>query len=166
MFLFLLSCFVVLPGYAQKIAKREVDKFTKQEIIVTSKETLFSVNYMASGFSHRFEFQIKKVDNIYSMPARILLNDIVKYDEESGISFLLDNEDVVSLLTVYTGISGEKFGNGYWFDTCFLLSEDDVNKLKTHKVVAVRIHYMGGSYDREIKANKQELIMKSLLLFK
>ena len=99
------------------------------------------------------------------MPANILMHEIVKYTEDDGVTFLLDNDDTVMLKTNFTGIGGEAYGKGYWFNTSFTLANEDVEKLKNHKVVAIRINYLGGHYDREIKSNKQELIAKSLKLY-
>jgi hypothetical protein len=99
------------------------------------------------------------------MPANILMNEIVKYTENDGVTLLLDNDETIILTTNYTGIGGDAFAQGYWFNTVFSLTNEDVEKLKTNKVVAIRVRYLGGSYDRELKKNKQELIMKSLRLF-
>ena len=156
--------FVTSVSFAQKIKKKEVDKFTKNLTIETSKESLYSVNFMASGFIYKFDFCIRKVGDSYAMPANILLRDIEKYDEKSGVTFLLDNDDTVELITNYTGIGATKFGQGYFFETSFSLSNDDVNKLKEHKITNVRVNYMGGHYDRELKSKKQELVMKCLEL--
>lgn len=152
-------------AFSQKIAKKEVDKFTKLEIIETSLETMYSVNQFGTGWCNKFEFAIRKTNGIYSMPANILMNEIVKYTEKDGVTFLLDNDETVFLTTNFTGIGGESFANGYWFNTSFTLTEGDVEKLKHHKVTAIRISYLGGHYDREIKKNKQDLIANSLKLF-
>ena len=131
----------------------------------TSTETLYSVNFMASGYIYQFEFCIKRVENTYVMPANILLRDIEKYDEDSGVIFLLDNNETISLKTLFTGIGATRFANGYYFSTCFNLSNEVVDKLKNHRITDVRILYMGGHYDREIKKNKQDLVMRMLKLF-
>ena len=98
------------------------------------------------------------------MPANILLKEIEKYDENSGVIFLLDNDETVELKSNFTGIGSKKFDNGYFFETSFTLSNDDVIKLKEHKITNVRIIYMGGHYDRELKSKKQDLVMKCLQL--
>ena len=98
------------------------------------------------------------------MPANILLRDIEKYDENSGVTFLLDNDDTVVLKTNYTGVGAEKFGNGYFFNTTFDINDSDVQKLREHKITNVRISYLGGHYDRELKSKKQELVMKCIQL--
>ena len=152
--------------YAQKLRINEVDKFTKSVKQETTKETLYSVNFMASGYINRFEFAIRKVGDKWLMPANILLQHIEKYDEDSGITLLLDGGETISLTTMYTGIGAEKFGNGYQFDTCFQLTSDDVAKLKEKKVTDIRVRYMGGHYDRVVKDKKQTLIQRMLALFK
>lgn len=152
-------------SFGQKIKKKEIDKFTKNEIIETSTETLYAVNFMASGWIYRFEFQLRRVNGEYSMPANILMQEMVKYTEDDGVTFLLDNDETVFLKTSYTGIGVDSFAKGYNFSTSFLLSKDDVEKLKRHKITNVRVSYMGGHYDRELKKNKQELVKDMLNLF-
>ena len=150
---------------AQKIKKNEVDKFTKSEIIETSIESLYSVNLMGTGWCNKFEFSLRRVNGNYSMPASILMNDIVKYTEEDGVTFLLENEETVTLKTNFTGVGSESFGKGYWFRTSFNLSPENIEKLKNNKITAIRINYLGGKYDRDIKGNKQSLIINSFKLF-
>ena len=91
--------------------------------------------------------------------------EIHKYTEEDGITFLLDNDNTVTLKTNYTGIGAESIGKCYVFKTSYNMSNDDVAKLKNNKVIAVRITYLGGKFDREIKKEKQKIIMDSLELF-
>ena len=149
--------------FSQKIKKHEIDKFTKSEIMETSTETLYKTYLIA--MNHKFDFCIRKVGDTFSMPADILMDDIVKYSENDGVSFLLDNDEVVMLATNYSGIGAEKFGQGYWFHTSFDMKAEDVEKLKNHKVLSVRITYLGGYYDKDLKGGKQVLIQKMLELF-
>lgn len=151
---------IALTINAQKIEFKEVDKFTKDKIVETSMEKLYTKNPMAMGYSNFFSCAIRKVDDDYSMPATILMDDIVKYDENSGVTFLLSNDETVTLRTNYTGIGGEKFGQGYLFNTSFSLSKLDVNLLKHNNIVSVRISYMGGHFDYDIKSKKQGIVAK------
>lgn len=160
----LFACMIATTSFAQKIKKSEVDKFTKTKLVETSMESLYSVNFMASGFIYKFDFCIRKSGDSYVMPANILLKDIEKYDENSGVTFLLDNDDTVVLKTNFTGVGGSKFGNGYFFETSFSISDADVQKLREHKITNVRVSYLGGHYDRELKSKKQELVMKCIQL--
>lgn len=158
------ACMIATTSFAQKIKKSEIDKFSKTKIVETSMESLYSVNFMASGFIYKFDFCIRKSGDSYVMPANILLKDIEKYDENSGVTFLLDNDDTVVLKTNFTGVGGSKFGNGYFFETSFNISDADVQKLREHKITNVRVSYLGGHYDRELKSKKQELVMKCIQL--
>ena len=145
---------------AQKIITKEVDKFSKLKKIETSMEKLYTKNPMAMGFTNFFSCAIRKVNDSYSMPATILMDDIVKYVEDSGVTFLLSNDETVTLRTNYTGIGSEKFGMGYLFDTSFSLSQSDVDLLKHNNIVSVRISYMGGHFDHDIKSKKQGVVAK------
>lgn len=148
---------------AQKIIKNKVDKFTKQKVVETSKETLYSVNLLYTGLTDRFECALRKVDGEYILVANILTQDIHKYTEDSGITLLLDNDKAISLRTAYTGI-GAPFAKGYRFKTIFYLSESDVENLMNHKVVSIRISYLGGYYDKDLSPKKQSIIMKMVSL--
>lgn len=155
------------PIYAQRIKKNEIDKFTGAELIQTSNETLYTKQFiMAANVTNMFSFCIRRVNGEYCMPATIVMDDVVKYREEDGVQFLLDNGEIVALKTNYTGIGCESYGNmGYSFSTSFDLQESDVEKLKNNKVITVRVTYLGGHFDRDLKSNKQQLIAKSLKLF-
>ena len=159
------STFALSSIYAQKIKVNEVDKFTKSEIIETSSEYLFRVNY-GSGWTHRFDFVLRRVNGAFVMAADIMLPEMVKYTEDDGITILLDNGQTLFLETLYTGISSvNTTGTGYDFSTVFELSQEEVELLKNHKVTDIRIHYLGNSYDKEIKDKKQSLIINMLGLF-
>lgn len=149
---------------AQSIKTKKIDKFTKQEIIETSLEALYKRNVGLSPWCNIFECSIRKTNGEYTMPTNILMEDIVKYDENDGITLLLSNDDVIILKTVYTGIGSEKFAGGYWFRTVFRLSPSDVEKLKNNDVMSIRVTYLGGSFDRDLKTKKQNVIAKMLKL--
>lgn len=163
-FILLLILNITTTIGAQKVTLREIDKFTKCEIIETSVEKLYTKNPMAMGYSNFFSCGIRKVDGDYSMPATILMDDIVKYDENSGVTFLLSNDETVTLRTNYTGIGGEKFGQGYLFSTSFSLSQSDVDLLRHNDIISIRISYMGGHFDYDIKGKKQGVVAKMLKL--
>lgn len=164
-FLLVLMMFPLVLS-AQKLKINEVDKFTNKLIQQTNYETLFRVNLMASGYSHQFRFSLKRSEDNVVMFATILLPEIVKYDESSKVYFLLDNKETVILYSNYTGISGEKYANGYLFETSFSISQEDLQKFKNFKVTDIRIEYMDGYYDKEINDKKQNLIQQMLMLFK
>ena len=142
-----------------------MDKFTKSEIIETSSETLYSRNPMFMGITNSFDFIIRRCNGAYVLAADILMHEIVKYEENHGVTFLLDNGEVVALTTNYTGIGGNRNGSGYNFSTSFSMTDVDVQNLKQHKITDVRITYLGGSYDHKLKEKKQDLIQRMLDLF-
>lgn len=164
LFTALLLLLGVTASFAQKIKKREIDKFTKSEIIITSTETLFTQTKAREYL--KFEFNIKRTNEKYTLGANIYLGSIEKYDENSGVVLLLDNGEQLFLETLYTGLGSTMYGSGsFIFSTVFELSNEEVEILKAHKITDIRIKYFGGHYDRSLKSNKQVLIMKMLNLF-
>ena len=165
----LLLCFLCIfylgNSYAQKLSINKVDKFSKEVQQETTLETLFSTNLLGTGFVYRFEFSLRKTGDKWNMPANILLKDVEKYDDDSGIILLLSNDETIILKTLYTGIGIKEFGNGHLFETCFSLSDEDISKLSKNDIKAIRIMYLGGSYDKELKGKKQGLVRSMLNLF-
>ena len=76
--------------------------------------------------------------------------DIKKYTKNDGVTFLLENGETVFLKTNYTGIGSESFSNGYYFRTSFIISNDDIIRLKRYKITDVRISFLGEHFDKEI----------------
>ena len=118
-----------------------------------------------TGYTHKFDFAIRKVNDSYAIVANILMNDIVKYTGDDGVIFLLENNEKVSLKTTYTGVGSDAFANGYYFSTVFNVSAEDIALLKKYKITDVRVTYFGGHYDKTISENKRNLMQKMLRLF-
>lgn len=162
---------ILLPmiAWGQKIAKHEVDKFTKQTIIETSSEKIADFNKWKSLVPDPSEVlvSIRNVDGVWRMPASIRLDEVQKYTEEDGITLLLENDATIVLKTLYTGIGGESVGlssSKYAFNTAFELIDDDVNNLRTNKIIAVRVNFLGGHKDFECNKSKGEKVMKMIKL--
>ena len=131
-------------------------------IAETPREKLFDQSASAVGPQEAFEFSIRRVGEVYSMPAIIWLKDEVAYGDHSNIAFLLDNGELFELESLYEGYSGQAFLKGNYFDTCFALPEDIVQKLREHKVTAMRINYEGGFFDAEISPAKQDAVSRMI----
>lgn len=163
---FWLMLLVVFVGTvnAQKIIVNEIDKFTKEEVIQTSFKDLYTRYLLGMQVSDSFSCSLKKSGDTYVMFAKIMTRGIVKYDEDSGIIFLLANGESVRLKTSYTGIASTRIASGYLFETAFILTESDVEKLRSNNVVATRLIYMGEYFDRDLKSEKQKVIAKMFKL--
>lgn len=105
---------MLLPmlAWGQKIARQEVDKFTKQSVIETSSEKIADFNKWKSLIPDPSEVvvSIRNVDGAWIMPTSIRLDEIQKYTEEDGITLLLENDATIILKTLYTGIGAESVG--------------------------------------------------------
>jgi hypothetical protein len=158
----LITLFFLFPvsnSFAQKIVKHEYDRFTKDTITETSSVKL--INVFGKISPSVFNCQIRKIgDNIYSMPATIKLDKgSFKITEDDGVYFLLENDETIILRTAYTGI-----GTLRGFSTVYTLSLEDVEKLRQYRIVAIRITYIDGYYDHDIKPENQGKVMKMLQL--
>lgn len=161
-----LLCFWAIS--AQKLKVNTIDKFTQFVFKETTEES-FGTDFINN---FRFTFKLKYSEKQYSMPAVITFGKQVQYDENSGIALLLDDNSTIRLYSRYSGLStpipnfkGEVYF--YSFKTEFFLNEDQVSKLRDHKVTDIRIYYMDvdGVYDYKLKSKKQMLIQRMLKLF-
>lgn len=169
LFLFILICGFALNVSAQKIKEREIDKFTKLENVSTSVESLYTrPTFLGSG-TYKFEFYIRKQGEAsYTIFAKISTPECEKYSDNSGVSFLLSNGDVVKLQTSYTGVSALSYVSStskiYTFETAFILSKEDVNKLKEFDITDVRVTTIDSYHDQELKSKKRSLIKRMLIM--
>lgn len=150
---------------AQRIETNEIDKFTKVRKVETSIETILSRKVLYTPL-YRIDVRISKLNNNYFMSALIKLPYKVKYDETSGLMFLLSNGESVMLYTLYTGIGTQTliFRGDNNFETAFVLDEISREKLKNNDITDVRVCYLGGHQDYAIKKNKQSIIKNMLVL--
>ena len=151
---------ILLPNLnAQKLKKNEIDKFTKEIYMQTSSAKI--VNNFGFMRPHKFECYIERQGDLITMPALMQFDmENVSIDENSGVVFLLDNESTVTLKTAFVG-DPNRFNE---FSTSFILNEEDVKSLKEYKVKALRMVYVGGHYDSEVKEKNQDIISKMLEL--
>jgi hypothetical protein len=152
----ILSCNLAM---GQKITKHEVDRFTKATVIETSAIKMY--NKFGMMRPYMFKCFIRKYNDSYVMPTILMFDgmNVYKFTEDNGAYFLLDNGESIFLQTTYTGLTdkGE-------FSTVFNLSPENVALLRTNKVVAIRITYLGGSYEHDVDEKNQDKIIEMLKL--
>lgn len=144
---------------AQKIKKHEIDKFTKEEYIQTSSAKLINV----TGFMrpHKFECYVEKHGDVITLPSNMQFDkENVNIDAQSGVIFLLDNGETVQLYTEFIG-EPNRYNE---FSTSFMLSPEQIEKLINHKIVSLRMNYVGGHYDSDVKDKNQTLVSNMLKL--
>lgn len=153
--------------FAQKIEKNEVDKFTKLQLIETSMEKIGDYNKWKSLIPDCSEVKvaIRKSGEKWYMLAFLATNSCEKYTEDDGLVLLLDNDEVITLQTLYTGLpSSGPYGAKWVFSTVFELTDDVVEKLKAHKIVSVRLEYLGGHKDFDIPKKRMNKVIKMFKL--
>jgi hypothetical protein len=162
----ILMFFACLSVNAQKIKKKEFDKFTKLETVITSTETLYTRSIVGVP-TMKFKFNIKKAGDTYTMFATISNNVCDGYDKTSGIILLLSDGNVVKLNTNFTGVSSKlSVHSPLWdFETSFNISSEAVAMLKENDIDEVRVTTVDSYYDIELKTNKKGILRKMIRLF-
>lgn len=154
----------------QKIEKNEIDKFTKQHIIETKREKI--VHHKGMFLDKTIQCSIRKVNEDYRLTALIGLDEIERYEENSGLTLLFDNGEIVFLPTLYTGIGSEPLIGAiggeipgiYVFSTVFELSPSTIDLIRNNKITDIRISVVGKLIDCEVPKKNQDKLQKMLLL--
>jgi hypothetical protein len=163
----LLFCFH-LKLDAQKLIENEFDEFEKINIKKTSWCSL--MKRPGSARPYRAEFQLCKKDTLVYLKVKMMLNNKV-YSISKGdkISFLLENENVVSLYSnEYTvaGIGDGAVGYGgsanYGTETNYIITKENIKNLYSSIIKKIRIETSDGYID-EIDKRKVDLHLKKCL---
>lgn len=146
--------------FAQKVEKDIIDKFSKARVIETSSEKIADYNKWKSLFPDISDVKvcIRYVGGKWSMPATLCTDEVVKYTEDDGIMLLLENDEIVDLKTIYTGLSSGNIRKE--FTTVFRLTDEDRELLRKNKIVSVRLSYLGGYKDFDVTKKRQDKIIK------
>jgi hypothetical protein len=157
---------ISISASAQRISRDEFDRFTKNRVIETSYTTMYKKMTLIST-EHGINLALRKYGESYVLLADIKNINPIKFVEGNGIIFLLDNDSTIELKGNYKGIATKsEIGsavNAYSFTTSFDLNRDEVNTLRTHKIVGIRTSYAAGIFDGNIKKQNQSNLQ---LLFK
>ena len=168
--LFLLILIPIL-GYGQKIKENKIDKFTGQHVIETTQEGLVKRNKWKNQWQQLL-ISLRYVNGEWVIPSFIELKEIEKYDEDSQLILLLDNNETIILPSLYTGIGSEDCpiglgginSNVHGFTTVFPLTNDDIDKLRSHLITDVRISPLGHNYDFEVGTKERDLLQRMIKL--
>lgn len=165
--LFLLIC---SNAFAQKLVTNKTDEFTGKKVKETSIETLAKPLKM-SGFT--YTFAMKKVDeNLYlNLRLMSLSNSVFSIKDGSVLSLKMDNDSVINLSNPEYTISkrggagaGLTSGNSEGVSLYFLISNENIELLKVHKIVKVRVYTTNGYTDQDIKAAADKKVKDALKL--
>jgi len=156
----LLLAMVLIPcmSIGQKIKKSEIDKFTKQKRVETSKE------FLRDGLTNNAGVWIRSVDtacfiNLTGMNWAV---GVVGPDDQAV--FLLDNDETVTARsTEIQSYSISKYGN--YYDHQYRISKQDLEKLAAHELKSVRRYTSKGYTDLDIKDRKKEALKELSALF-
>lgn len=153
---------------AQKLIENKFDEFEKIHIKKTSWCALMKRS--GSARPYRAEFQLCKKDTLVFLKVKMMLdNEIYSINKGDKISFLLDNENVVSLYCnqyVITGYGDGAVGYGgsanYGTEANYILTKENIQNLLSGIIKKIRIETSLGYID-EIDKRKVDLHLKKCI---
>lgn len=147
-----------LRSFAQKLEENKKDEFSNKSIKRTSWETLYKTLTTESHFS------FSKVDTSAFIHVKLMIGNVFSIDKDQELMLKLDNGDIVKLLNTKFEVTCEGCGavgfigsGAQGLDVAYWIAKDQLDKLKAHKVVKVRIYTNEGYIEQDIKdknANK------------
>jgi len=148
-------------SFGQKLEENKTDDHIKR----TSWETLYS----AAPVNTHFRFS--KINDTETFDLKMMRGDVFSIEKDMEVIFTLDNGDLVKLKNLEYAITCKGCGavgfNGSGAEgiqTAYPVSKDDLEKLKAHKAVKVRIYAYDGYIDNDIKDQNAAKIMAALNL--
>jgi len=161
----ILFCVTSLQVFAQKLEENKKDDFSNKSIKRTSWETLYKTLSTESHFS------FSKVDSSAFINVKMMIGKVFSIDKGDELMLKLDNGDIVKLTCIayevtcngcgavgLIGSQAEGLNVAYW------LSKDQLDKLKTHKIVKVRINTTDGYVEQDIKEKNANKIITCINL--
>jgi hypothetical protein len=165
-----LIAFIILfctigKSFGQKLEENKTDEFTNKPVKRTSWETFVS---SSTANTH---FRFSHVGDIETFDFKIMMNKVFSIDKDQTIIFKLDNGEVVTIENVDYVITCEGCGavglagsEAEGIQTSYLLTSDQIAKLKAHKVLKVRITTTDGYFDEDVKDKNAAKIIAALNL--
>lgn len=151
-----LTCIFLLAAtcqlFAQKLAENKKDEFTNNLIKRTSWESL------SSTFSINAHFRISLIDSLETFDLKVMIDKRFSIDKDQELMFKLENGEVVKLQNLEAvrtcqgcGAVGLKGSEAPGIAALYPLNKDQAEKLKTNKVVKVRIYTTEGYLECDVK---------------
>ncbi len=172
----LLIAIILLPiiSSGQKLLKPEIDKLTEDTTLKTSKEKLCIDGNYLFGYGKTLEFWIEKTKRNYYL---ILYVQTVNTESKFSIiagdkTYLkLSDKSIITLTTNTTqpaDVNRFKAGSSTYHQ-CemtipYMLSEDDIAKLKATPITFIRIEMKRENFDYDIKPKNAARLTKALAL--
>jgi len=154
-----------LKSFGQKLEENKVDDFTKKSVKRTSWETLVST------FSLNAHFRFSLVDGYETFDLKMMRDEVFSIDKDAEVMFMLDNNDVVKVQNLEyaitckgCGATGFQGSSAEGIQAFYTISKDDIEKMKAHKVLKVRIYTNDGYIDNDVKEKNAVKIMACLNL--
>jgi hypothetical protein len=166
--LFLLSiCLIVISNLnlcGQSLEVDEVDEFTKNRVKKTTYETLHT-SMKFSAFC-----RISNINGSEFFELKMMIGaKVFSINKDQELMLKLDNEEIITIKNLEyaitcTGCGAKGFGGstGQGIKTSYFLSKEQHEKLKTNKVVKLRIYTSDGYVEGEVK-EKNYLFLKNAL---
>ena len=153
--------------FSQTLKVNEVDEFTGDSIKSTDWKWMIAGASSTNAF-----FQIRKVNSNYFFGLKIFTNfSVYSIREGDNLMFKLSSGEVVSLPNlelalpcIGCGAIGLGGSDALGVETYYLLSEDQISRLKNNEVVKVRVNTSEGYINANIKPNQYARIKKALTL--
>ena len=139
---------------AQKITINKIDDFTGAKIFETSWVDVFEL----------ISFQINKTDDKTFLNS-IFYSSSTPYTahEEDELLLKLEGDEIITLKNLKTTTSG-LYGSGmtshFSLPTSYILSKEQIDKLKTTKIIKVRLYYGDKYYEETTKEKNQSKLLK------
>jgi len=176
--LLLIAC-LCLPiiASAQKLNKPKVDPITGDTSLTTTKEKLYLQGNYLTGKAEAVEFWLSKLSKykstaLFLYPQTLNMDRTIMITKDQKVFLKLSDNSTITVTSMTNDIGDFKaFYAGDYLITkgaaiaAYLISDADLEKLKTTPLTFLRIETSSGNFDCEIKPKQAETLKKAVNLF-
>ena len=155
-------------AFGQEIEENRVDDFTGNSIKRTSWETLNMTMKFAAYF------RISNIDDLYFFDLKMMIGGkVFSIDKEQELMLKLSNNEIITLPNLKhtitcngCGARGLSGSNAQGIKVSYLITEEQIYKLKDSDVTKIRIYTTNGYVENDLKSKHNKKIKKAMSLIK
>ena len=162
LFLITLSLFSI-SIFSQQIVENQIDKFTKNKVIqvnASSSKNWSTSDAVTKGMFKNVFVSFRKVNQTNYLQLGVSANGyILCFSEDKEAILLFSDDSTLKLKNLDTNCDHNLVAGK------FILSDENLELLKTKELQGIRIYFSEGYSDYEIRKNKKAVIQKTAELF-
>lgn len=136
-----------------KYERNDIDKFTKQKVIITESVIMWKNPMGGNSLS----FKSKNIDDIYLLEMRYSMSNVFAIEKDSKLYFLTTNDENIEVLAIESKVS-DSYSTTSFCIVNYAISEEIRVKLSIEQIKSIRFYTTDGYIEHDIRSKKQTIL--------